>query len=215
MKLKQLLDRWTSVTRDHAVPQFWPTERRIELLNEAAEEAAIRGRLLDTDQLTVDLVAGDPYADYPAHAWSIREITLDGKRLQLVDREMLDESEGGNWEQRTGTPVAVCEIDGRLRFYPIPEQDAEARVRAFCVPETQLDENNLDGEPGLPEREHKHLLDYALSIAYLDVDADAMDPNRAERHEALFEHRYGPPVTAATRRRVRLHVVRRIAGHFF
>lgn len=214
MKLRQMLDRWTSITRDHAVPQFWPTGRRVELLNEAAEEAAIRGRLLDTDQLTVALAAGDPYADYPAHAWSISEITLDGKRLQLVDREMLDESEG-DWERRTGTPVAVCEIDGRLRFYPIPEQDGEAQVRAFCVPETPLDENNLDGEPGLPERDHKHLLDYALSIAYLDVDADAMDPNRAARHEALFERRYGPPVTAATRRRVRLNVKRRVSGAFF
>lgn len=214
MKLRQLLDRWTSITRDHVVPQFWPTGRRVELLNEAAEEAAIRGRLLDTDQLTVALAAGDPYADYPAHAWSIREITLDGNRLQLVDREMLDESDG-DWERRTGTPVAVCEIDGRLRFYPIPEQDGEAQVRAFCVPETPLDENNLDGEPGLPERDHKHLLDYALSIAYLDVDADAIDPNRAARHEALFERRYGPPVTAATRRRVRLNVKRRVSGAFF
>lgn len=215
MTLKQLLDRWTSVTRDVALPQFWSNERRIELLNEAAEEAAIRGRLLDTDQLTVDLSAGNPYADYPDHAWSIREVTLDGRRLQLVDREMLDEAEGGSWDQRTGAPVAVCEIDGRLRFYPIPDQDGEARVRAFCVPETPLDENNLDGEPGLPEREHKHLLDYALSIAYLDMDADAMDPDRAARHEAAFERRYGPPVTAATRRRIRLNVKRRVSGAFF
>lgn len=214
MNLQQLLDRWTSVTRDEAVPPFWPTARRVELLNEAAEEAAIRGRLLDTDQLTVDLVAGKPYANYPAHAWSIREITLDGRRLQLVDREMLDESEG-NWEARTGTPIAVCEIDGKLRFYPIPEQDAEAQVRAFCVPETLLKETDLNGEPGLPEREHKHLLDYALSVAYTDLDADALDPGRAERHEAAFERRYGPPVTAATRRRIRLNVKRRVSGAYF
>lgn len=214
MTLQQLLDRWTSITRDDREPAFWPRARRVELLNEAAEEAAIRGRLIDTDQLTASLVASDPYADYPAHAWSIREITLDGKRLQLVDREMLDESEG-DWERRTGTPVAVCEIDGRLRFYPIPEQDGEAQVRAFCVPETPLDENNLNGEPGLPELDHKYLLDYALSIAYLDMDADAMDPSRAAKHEAAFERRYGPTVTAATRRRVRLNVKRRVSGAFF
>lgn len=215
MNLQKLLDRWTSVTQDRSIPVLWPTERRVELLNEAAEEAAIRGRLLDTDQLIVALVAGDPYANYPANAWSIREIKFNGQKLDLVDREMLDESEGGNWEQRTGTPVAVCEIDGRLRFYPIPVQDGEAQVRAFCVPEIPLDENDLDGEPGLPELEHKHLLDYALSVAYLDMDADAFDPGRAARHEAAFERRYGPPVSAATRRRVRLNVKRRVAGSFF
>lgn len=214
MNLRGLIDRARSETGDVATPPLWSDDEWRDYFNEAASEAAIRARLIEDDQIEIDVTAGESYVDYPEYVWAIQRVYLGGRRLQLIDREMLDADEGEGWEDRTGQPCACYEVGGRLRLFPTPEADGTARMVAFCTPKTIMEAD--DDEPaGLRQRLHSQLLDWALHLAYLKKDADTFDANLAARHEAEFEKTFGPRPDERAMRQKRINVRRYVAGSFF
>ncbi len=214
MQLGELIRRGRAAAYDVAEPYFASADDWQAWLNEAAEEAAIRARLIEDESIEVTVEAGAPTAGYPAHVWAIQRVFFSGRRLELVDREMLDASEGEGWESATGQPVACYESAQTLRFYPIPEMSGVARIVAFCVPASEM---KGDGdEPGLPDkRTHLKLLNFALAQFYSRQDADAFDPNKAAQYEAAFIADFGPPVDEKALRRKRINVRRHVAGAWF
>lgn len=213
MDLKSLIARARAETQDKATPLTWSDPEWRDYLNEAADEAAIRAALIEDDQIVVDLSAGEPYAEYPSHAWSIRRVRIDNRTMLLVDKEMLDQAEGEGWEEQTGTPIACYEISGRLRFFPTPTQDCEAAITAYCVPEKKMSSNS--DEPGINPRLHIHLLDWALHLAYLKKDTDYFDPAAADKYEASFEKKFGPRPDEKAMRQKRINIRHRVRGSFF
>lgn len=214
MNLKELVCLGREETQDLATPPAWSDVEWRAYFNEADTEASIRARLIVDDDIEIYVTAGEAYADYPAYVWSIRRVRLVGGRaLELVDREMLDASEGSGWEDRTGTPVACYEVGGRIRFFPIPEATGTARMEAFCTPKQPM--RDPANKPGTPERLHRKLLDWALHLAYSKKDTDHFDANLAARHEAEFEKTFGPRPDEKAMRRMRINVRRRVAGHNF
>lgn len=214
MRLSELIRRGRSATQDLAKPYFASDDDWRDWLNEAAEEAAIRARLIEDESIEASVEAGTATASYPAHVWAVQRVFLGDRRLQLVDREMLDASEGEGWESATGQPVACYEIGQSLRFYPIPETSETARIVAFCVPAGEME--GVDDEPGLPnKRTHLKLLNFALAQFYSRQDSDAFDPNKAAQYEAAFIADFGPPVDEKAMRRKRINVRRHVAGAWF
>jgi len=214
MNLKELICLARDETQDLSTPPAWSDSEWRAYFNEADTEASIRARLIVDDDIEIELTAGDAYADYPSFVWSIRRVRLaGGRQLELVDREMLDASEGFGWEDRSGTPVACYEVGGRLRFFPIPEESTTARVEAFCTPKRPM--SSPESKPGTPDRLHRKLLDWALHLAYSKKDTDHFDANLAARHEAAFEKTFGPRPDEKAMRRMRINVRRRVAGHYF
>lgn len=213
MNLGRLIERCRSVTKDLKAPYFWSREDWTDYLNEAADEAAIRARLIENDQIELSVSAGEATVEYPTNIWSIRRVFLGGRRLTLTDRETIDAAEGEGWESITGTPLFCYEVGGKLRFYPIPEVDDTARLVAFCTPKNAMLDD--DDEPELHPRCHTALIDWALFLAYSNHDADTFDPVRAADYEARFENNFGPRHSERELRQKRLNVRRHIARSFF
>lgn len=213
MNLRNLRDRARSETKDQQRPYLWSDDEWRDYFNEAADEAAIRARLIEDDQIEVDATAGDAYADYPEHVWAIQRVYFGGNRLTLTDRETLDATEPDGWEDRQGDPLYCYEVGGRLRFYPMPSVSGTARLVAFCVPATPM--VNDDDEPQLRQRIHSQLLDWALFLAYSKKDADTFDVNLAAIHAAAFEKIFGPRPDEKAMRRMRINVRRVVTGKYF
>ncbi len=214
MNLGELIKACRLKSGDTGKPFFWSDPEWIAYLNEAVSEACIRARLIVSDDIEIDLCAGEAYADYPCNVWSIRRVQVPGRKsLSLVDREMLDSGEVIGWMERTGDPIACYEIDGRLRLYPIPESNEIAIVEAFCTPKRELSQPT--DKPEIHDRLHMKLIDWALHRAFSKIDADTFDPGRASAHEGEFEKTFGPRPDETKMRRMRINVVRRVVGHSF
>lgn len=214
MNLRELINRARSETGDTANPPLWSNAEWREYLNEAAVEAAIRAKLIEDDQIEIDITAGESHAEYPAYVWAIQRVYFGGRKLDLVDREMIDADEGEGWEDKTGQPVACYEVGGRLRLFPTPEAGGSARLVAFCTPrEPMVDDAD---EPGIRQaRLHPRLIDWALHLAYLKKDSDTFDAGLSRQHEAEFEKNFGPRPDEKAMRQKRINVRRRVAGHSF
>lgn len=209
-----MIARCRSITGDKKKPYFWSDDEWRDRLNDAAIQACIRARLIEDDRVEIDLAAGDPYADYPAYVWSVRRAFFNGRKLDLVDRQMLDLSEGMAWEDAVGDPIAVYEVNGRLRFYPIPQEKGTARLVCFCSPQRPMTRES--DKPGIPvERMHVGLVDWAVSVFYDDQDADTFDPAKAEKHAGKFTATFGPMPSESQLRIMRINVRRTTVGHYF
>lgn len=213
MTLAELIRRGRLAAGDTVQPYFVSDDDWRDWLNDAAEEAAIRARLIEDEQIEVSVSAGDPLGAYPDYVWAVQRVYLNGRQLQLVDREMLDASEGEAWEAASGDPIACYEVSGKLRFYPIPSSDGAARAVAFCIPRNPLMGDN--DEPELRQRTHLKLLNFALSQYYDRQDAETFDPNKAAAYMAAFERDFGPPVDEKAMRRKRINTRRFVAGAWF
>lgn len=213
MNLRQLIDRGRSESKDLRTPFKWKDSEWVAYFNEAAEEAAIRARLIEDDQIEIDVSANDAYADYPEYVWSIQRVYLGGRKMILTDRATIDASEIDGWEEKTGVPQYCYEVGGRLRFHPVPTEAGTARMVAFCTPKRPM--VNDGDEPGLRARIHSQLLDWALHLAYSKKDADTFDAGLASIHENAFEKTFGPRLDEKAIRRQRINVRRHVAGNYF
>lgn len=215
MNLKALVERCRITTGDLTKKYLWSDQEWIDALNEACDEACIRARLIEKEDVELNQQANDAYADIPDWIWSVRRVTFNGRRLILCDKEMLDASEGEAWEARSSdAPIACYEVGGRLRFYPIPTVTGTVVAHAFCTPDKPL--ANDDDEPSwLRVRLHEKLIDWALHVAYSKQDADTFNANLADVHETKFEQVFGPRPDEKAMRRLRINVTRRVAGSYF
>jgi len=211
MNLGQLIASCRSETRDLVKRYQWEDSEWIEFLNEAVDEACIRSRLIEDEAIELDAKADDPYVEIPEHLWSIRGALFDGRRLELIDKQMITDAA---WEELSGTPVACYEVGGKLRLYRIPETDGVVKVHAFCTPEEPMSKSS-DSPQGVKPRLHIKLTDWALYRAYSKNDADTFDANLAQVHLDKFERVFGPRHDEKEMRRLRINVVRRVKGVYF
>jgi hypothetical protein len=216
MNLRAMIVRCRLRTQDvDRKPHLWADEEFIDGLNEAGDEACIRARLIEKDDIELDQSANEAYADLPDELFSVQRVTFNGRKLMLCDKQMLDEVEGEEWEARTAdVPVACYEVGGRLRFYPIPTTTGVVIAQGFCTPaEPMVDDD--DSPDWLPPRLHEKLVDWALHVAYLKQDADTFDPKAAEKYAAEFERTFGPRPDEKAMRRLRINVRRAVSGAYF
>lgn len=216
MNRSALIARCRSITQDTKNrPYLWSDDEFGDALNEAGDEACIRARLIERDDIELNVSANDPKVEIPDYAWSISRVAMNGRKLDLVDRQMLDEREGVDWESRTAEePLACYEVNGSLRLYPIPTVAGVLKIHSFCTPESQMSED--DDEPaGIRPRLHEKLIDWALHVAYLKADSDTFNADLADKYEADFEKTFGPRPDEKAMRRLRINVTRRTTGAYF
>lgn len=215
MNLRSLIDRCRLVTQDTERPYLWADDEFIEALNEAADDACIRARLIEKDDIELDQAANDAYVEIPEWLWSIQRVTFSGRKLDLCDKQMLDEREGMDWESRTADiPIACYEVGGQLRLYPTPTTAGAVVAHGFCTPASPMADDE-DEPDWLRPRLHEKLVDGALAITYMKNDADAFNPGAADRYAADFEKTFGPRPDEKVVRRLRINVRRFTQGHYF
>ena len=194
MTLQELIRRFRVLAKDQIEPYFWEDEDVTDWLNDAEQEAAIRGRLIreygNPAVCIIAVVAGT--ASYPLHE-SVFEITrvsdADGCGLPIRTPEWLDRNMMG-WREDTGCPKAVIQDDTFIRVVPVPDQDTAVTIECYRLPLVAMADPENDS-PEIHGAHHVHLIDWALHKAFSIPDTEAFDPSRSAQALERFEQYFG------------------------
>lgn len=209
MTLEELIAQYRAMARDTADPPAATDEQVTYWLNEAQEEAAIRGRLLYEDQdpelCEVELETGThTYQLHPA----IYEITLarvvsasgSSRRLSLVSAEWLD-AQCPDWRDADRTMNYAIQRDTTIRIAGTVETGDKLVLEGYRLPLTALDGD--DDEPEIHKTHHRHLLQWVLYRVFSIPELEVFDANKAKEAEDLFRRYFGDRVTSDLRRTTR------------
>lgn len=209
MTLEQLIERFRIEADDRVDPYLWEDEWLIDWFNEAQDEAAIRARLLLDDYTTelcqIAVTPGvDSYALHPklyeiAH---LRFVSTDlPSEPKMVTREWLDRMQPEWRSLPQDAPKWAIQTDTRLRLVPVPSVAGTLHLEAYRLPMNAMATGA--NKPEIHQAHHIHLIQWVLYRAFGKPDADAHDPQRAERAYAMFEQYFGKRPDADLRRSTR------------
>ena len=210
MTLADLIAAYRTDANDKAVPYFASDEDVTGWLNEAENEAAIRGRLIhESDNATIcqiAVVAGT--ASYPLHS-SLYELShvayrKDGETTRhpvcLVSTEYLDAGVR-EWRDKEGAPQYAVQNDNGLRLVPRPIEAGMLLLEGYRLPlEPMLLADSDTATPEINGAHHRHLVQWALHRGFSAPDTESFDPHRAAIAEAAFTQYFGHRPDADLRR---------------
>jgi hypothetical protein len=213
MNLQDLINRYRFEAFDSVVPYLVSDAQVIMLLNEAQEEAALRGRLIheNTDSAVCRITSTEGQASYPLHQ-ALFELShcsfiVDGETMRnnlgIVSAEYLDkldqtENQGwvdsygsmiDTWRDAYGLPLYVIQTDNGLRLVPTPSSFGMIILEGYRFPLQQL--SAMDDVPELNVAHHVKLVQWVLHKVFNVPDHDLFDPSRADRALDSFEKYFG------------------------
>lgn len=212
MQLSDLITRFRMLANDKVEPYFIDDASVIDWLNDAVNEACIRGRLLlesqNPDVCHIAVTAGT--ANYPLHE-SLYELSqiwfepVDGSKgsyLALMSAENLDHRyKCDNWKLMKGVPQFAIQDDTAIRLVPIPSIEGELQLEGYRIPLAPL-QNETD-KPEINQIHHIQLIQWALHQAFNVPDAEFFDPNRSMQAEQAFTEYFGARPDSDLRRTTR------------
>lgn len=209
MKLADLIRRFRTEANDKAQPYFWSDAEVTDWLNDAEEEAALRGRLIyeaaNPDVCQIDIVAGQRV--YPLHPAMVELSNLSftagpGERVypvRLMSPEGIDRALP-NWREQAGFDsgtrwcgwIIAIQSDRTLQIAPEPLIDGTLSMCGYRLPIAPMEpEDAEDVEPEINAAHHRHLIQWALHKAFSIPDTEAFDASRAEIAENEFTRYFG------------------------
>lgn len=182
-------------------------------LNEAVNEACIRGRLLHepANAAVCQIAVIADTAAYPLHA-ALYEIdylafkpTGDTRRysVKLVSREELDRIEPG-WRERTGRPEYAIQSDTSIRLACTPDAAGTLHLEGFRLPLVEL--AAPADAPEINPAHHPQLVHWALHRGFSMPDSEQIDKDRAMLAEVAFARYFGLRPDSNLRRATRQDV---------
>ena len=199
MTLEELIRRFRVDATDAMVPYLFQDEWIIDWLNDAQEEAAIRGRLLyEADNTAITRIAASAsvtgYALHPSlyelveHRYRVGGDTRS-ETLLLTTREELSRTRPDWRNDADGTPRYLVQDDTRISLWPTPDKDGAVLLEGYRLPIKRM-ENDSD-KPEINPAHHRHLVQWALHQAFSLPDAETVDPVRAAMAEKEFTRYFG------------------------
>ena len=211
MLLSELLRRFRVDANDKVEPYFNEDIDAIAWINDAVNEACIRGRLLhesqDSDVCQIPVAAGtSQYTLHPSlyeltHVWFEPDNGFRGSNLSVVSPEYLDQRYSENWRRLKGMPQFAIQDDTTIRLVPMPDLGGELQLEGYRVSLVPM-QNDTD-VPEINQIHHEHLIQWVLHKAYSVPDAEFFDPNRAAIAEQAFTDYFGPRPDSDLRRMTR------------
>lgn len=212
MNLKELVRLVRVQSNDKIEPYFNEDEDIITWLNQAVDEACIRGRLIheniNADVCEISVLANQ--SQYPLHEslYELTRLTLvpgshdKQQSLRLVSEEWLNMYFRQDWPTAKGHPEYAIQSDTAIRLVPTPSMASELFIEGYRTPivDMQLDD---DKPVDLHKQHHVHLVEWALHKAFSIPDTEFFDPNRAEIAETKFTEYFGPRPDSDLRRQTR------------
>ena len=212
MPLNDLIRRFRTLANDKVEPYFIDDDSVTDWLNDAINEACIRGRLLhesqDSDVCNIAVTVGT--AHYPLHEslYELSRVWFEpsdgsyGSYLSLMSAESLDQRyKCDNWKRMQGVPQFAIQDDTGIRLVPIPILDGELQLEGYRVPLLPMQDD--DDVPEINVIHHVHLTQWALYKAFSVPDAEFFDPNRAGLAEQAFTDYFGERPDSDLRRMTR------------
>lgn len=199
-KLEELIQRYRREANDMVEPYFVSDEDVIQWLNDAVNEACIRGRMVHESSApdVCEIAVQAWHNAYPLHE-SLYEITHlrfdpgQGEKvshLKLVSEEYLSRCYYEDWREHTGTPQFAIQSDTALRLVPCPDRDGTLHLEGYRTPLEEMVEPT-DTPADLHKNHHPHLVQWVLHKAFSIPDTEFMDPNRAQIALDKFEEYFG------------------------
>lgn len=212
MTLQELIQVFRDTARDTEQPYLWGNEQVKSWLDEAEQEACIRGRLLheSCNPLVCEISVTAGVAMYSLHP-AVLEIThLSFKSagdsrvcpVPLRSTEYLDSQMGIDWRSKPGFVVAAVQTDKAIRLAAVPEVDGLLRLECYRLPMRPLSREPT-AVPEIHATHHRSLVDFALYKAYSVPDSDLMDLERSARAERAFSQYFGARTDCDLRRQTR------------
>ena len=212
MTLGELIASFREDASDTVEPFLWEAEHVIRWLNEAQDEATIRGRLLlDDSTLAVTMIvvqAGK--ASYQLHPkvyeiaylhWQPGAASSRGRTVKLVSREWLDDKRPGWRNNAHSNDAFAIQTERALRLVPTPQEDGTLTLEAYRLPIKVL--ANDSDKPEIHEAHHAYLVHWALHRAFSKPDSDGFDSQRAATAERAFTDYFGSRPDSDLRRSTR------------
>lgn len=207
MTLEDLLRRFRVAARDTAAPYLFADENITDWLNDAQEQACIRGRLLRDDSTLavtrIPLTVGTHTYDLHETVYeliNLRLIKASGDRpdtLVVKSREWLD-SNMCDWRESERPACYVIQDDTSIRVVGTFAAGDRIDIECYRLPLEPL-ANDTD-EPEIHRAHHVHLIDWALHRGFSIPDTETKDDDRASDHEGKFTAYFGPMPDADMRR---------------
>lgn len=198
MTLQELIQRFRVEANDEVAPHFFSDQAVTDWLNDAVEEAAIRGRLIHESSSAsvcrITVKAGvSSYRLHPSlyeidHIAFIRDGQTYRQRLHLTSSEVLD-SLKPRWRDEQDDPEYALQTDTRLRLAPEPLSPGVVVLEGYRLPMGAME----DGEdsPEIHPSHHRHLVDWALHRGFGIPDTESFDPSRSAKAEDAFTRYFG------------------------
>ena len=199
MTLDDLIRRFRVRANDMAQPHLFADQDVIDWLNDAEEQACVRGRLLREDALPemcrIVLEAGK--STYKLHQKlyeisHLRVLPQNGGRsrhLLIKTREWLD-AEMPDWRDSNRPAMFAIQDDISLRVVGQVDDGDVLALECYRLPLKPMEADN--SKPEIHIAHHDHLIDWALHRAFSVPDAETFDPNRAALAEQAFTRYFGP-----------------------
>jgi hypothetical protein len=207
MNLDQLEASFRVDADDVAKPHLFSSTDVIGWLNEAQDEACIRGKLIfdkTTDKICT--IEADPETGsvYPINE-AINEIvhaTITDANgcittLGIKDRIELDRIRP-SWRTTTQRPVNIIHRDNTIEFDSVLDQAYTLNLEVHRLPLCKMVKEADKPEINLVH--HKFLIYWALHRAYLKPDADTFNQDESDKALFKFEQYFGERPSADMRK---------------
>ena len=198
MQLNDLISRFRTLANDKVEPYFIDDASVINWLNDAVNEACIRGRLLhesqDADVCGITVLANQSHYTLHESLYEITSVVFNpfGERavdLKLCSEEYLDRYYCDNWRTMSDMPKFAIQSDTGIRLVPSPVAAGNIRVEGYRVPLSPLEDDT--DVPEINVIHHVYLIQWVLYKAFSVPDAEFFDPNRAAIAEQTFTDYFG------------------------
>lgn len=204
MTVKELIARFRVLANDKAEPYFWADEEIIYWLDDAQQEAAIRGRLIneqhDAEMCVVAVEAGRAAYEHHKLMYEFDYAAFDGGNgrncLYLISVEEMNRLMP-QWRTASGEPKYALQDDTRIILSPVPDVAGTLYLGGYRLPKPLL---SADDEPEINRAHHRHLLQWVLYQAFGIPDTEMFDPNRAQESKYNFERYFGLQTDSDLRR---------------
>ena len=213
MTLAELISRVRTDANDKVVPYFWSDEEITAWLNDAIDEAAVRGRLIHESAIpevcVVSVQAGT--AVYPIHAalYELDHVSFapsNGDKTEHIALKSVEQLDGitSSWRERSGSPMYALQGDKSLRLVPKPDFDGVLRLEGYRLPMSKMLLADKDtAEPEINQAHHVHLVNWVLHRGFSIPDMEAFDQQRSDIAEEAFTSYFGIRPDSDLRRETR------------
>lgn len=214
MELRELIRRFRVESNDKVVPYFIEDEDVIAWLNDAVNEACIRGRLLHESNVSISVQDTKSIYSLSKSIYEITRICFianNGEQsnfLKLVSTGELDRIYCNDWVNKKGRPEYAVQTDTKIRLVPQPDSNGVLQIEGYRVPLNLMSSDS--DEPEINSIHHVYLIQWVLHKAFSVVDAEFFDPNRAAIAEQAFTDYFGIRPDSDLRRMTREDVLHHV-----
>ena len=192
---------WEDITQDDAaVTQLrWSNEELTQHVNRAISKAHRTAKLIkDHDSVfDIDVTAGTSEYTFDPRIIEILGIRSQADGSTLLKTETDEVWSYTRWDETTGKPrnwMADYKTD-TIHLYPKPVADDTLTLWYYREELTPLTWETPSASPEIKDKQLFPALYYALHLAYLKDEANALDPQKSGEYLSLFERDYPNPAS--------------------